>query len=270
LSILGGISVKKTTIFIVSLLLVLVLSVRADFVLIGSEHLDVYEGHRFGVLWDSSSANIFEGLFQGTQFRCYDNSRIEILGGVHDGTVDQFADPTLFNLYNNSVINVYGGDFKNSVFRLRDNSGLAISGGVFLDGEIDSGGLQEYSCIVNISGGIFGRSYMFLVYRGSTLNLYGIDFRSIDSTIIIGSDNRVSGSGLLSCKWFDGSGTVIRLLTVSGSVYLHYEPLTEIPYCSGSIPGDLDSDCRVDMNDLAILVSNWLKCNLDPQTSCWE
>lgn len=42
------------------------------------------------------------------------------------------------------------------------------------------------------------------------------------------------------------------------------------PYCSEPILGDLNNDCKVDMADLAILVSSWLRCNIEPQTACWE
>ena len=252
------------------MILVSVLPVRADFVLIRSEHLDVYEGHMYGVLWDSSSANIFEGLFQGSQFFCYDDSRIEILGGVYVKRVDPWTDNTYFNLYDNGVIDIYGGDFESSSFRLYNNANLNIFGGNFLQGSIDPDNKHEYNCIINISGGIYNWDHIIRVQGGSTLNLYGLDFRSLDFGLTIGSDNRVSGHGRLSCKWFDGSGTVVTLSNTYGVIYLHYEPLTENPYCTASIAGDLDNNCKVDMNDLAILVSNWLKCNIDPQTACWE
>jgi hypothetical protein len=34
--------------------------------------------------------------------------------------------------------------------------------------------------------------------------------------------------------------------------------------CTKPIPGDLNNDCKVDFQDLAILASSWLQCNLDP------
>jgi hypothetical protein len=40
--------------------------------------------------------------------------------------------------------------------------------------------------------------------------------------------------------------------------------------CTQSIKGDLNEDCKVDMQDLALLVSVWLECNLDPFEACWE
>jgi len=43
-----------------------------------------------------------------------------------------------------------------------------------------------------------------------------------------------------------------------------------VPYCAASITGDLNNDCKVDLADLAILVSHWLQCNIEPQAACWE
>jgi hypothetical protein len=38
--------------------------------------------------------------------------------------------------------------------------------------------------------------------------------------------------------------------------------------CSGPLVGDMDGDCRVNFVDLAKMAENWLKCNLQPQSSC--
>ena len=40
--------------------------------------------------------------------------------------------------------------------------------------------------------------------------------------------------------------------------------------CSGPIPGDINNDCKVDLDDLVILVGHWLECNLEPPEACWE
>lgn len=39
-------------------------------------------------------------------------------------------------------------------------------------------------------------------------------------------------------------------------------------YCLQSIPNDLNGDCRVDFGDFALLASNWLECNLAPESNC--
>ncbi len=41
------------------------------------------------------------------------------------------------------------------------------------------------------------------------------------------------------------------------------------PYCMQEIQGDLNHDCKVDLADLAIIMSHWLECNLDPKEACF-
>jgi hypothetical protein len=38
--------------------------------------------------------------------------------------------------------------------------------------------------------------------------------------------------------------------------------------CSGPLVGDMNNDCKVNFIDLAKMADNWLKCNLQPQSSC--
>ena len=40
--------------------------------------------------------------------------------------------------------------------------------------------------------------------------------------------------------------------------------------CAYEITGDINSDCKVDFSDLALLVERWLDCNLDPPQACWQ
>ena len=40
--------------------------------------------------------------------------------------------------------------------------------------------------------------------------------------------------------------------------------------CTRQINGDLDGNCKVDFRDLALLVSEWLTCNLPSYELCWE
>lgn len=43
----------------------------------------------------------------------------------------------------------------------------------------------------------------------------------------------------------------------------------EIADCGEKLPGDANNDCQVDMADFALLVSNWLQCNLSDDQACW-
>ena len=40
--------------------------------------------------------------------------------------------------------------------------------------------------------------------------------------------------------------------------------------CTQEILSDLNNDCKVDFSDLAIFVSEWLECNLDPSEECFN
>lgn len=43
------------------------------------------------------------------------------------------------------------------------------------------------------------------------------------------------------------------------------------PYhCTEPIVGDVNNDCKVDLADIALLAYNWLECNREPQSACWE
>ncbi len=40
--------------------------------------------------------------------------------------------------------------------------------------------------------------------------------------------------------------------------------------CTEEIAGDINDDCKVDFTDFAIIAADWLKCNLDPNSACWD
>jgi hypothetical protein len=51
------------------------------------------------------------------------------------------------------------------------------------------------------------------------------------------------------------------------------KPTTDGPaptICLKDILGDLNKDCKVDFMDIATIVENWLKCNLDRREACRE
>ena len=41
------------------------------------------------------------------------------------------------------------------------------------------------------------------------------------------------------------------------------------PDCIGSLPADISGDCRVDIEDFAMLAASWLDCNIIPADFCW-
>jgi hypothetical protein len=42
------------------------------------------------------------------------------------------------------------------------------------------------------------------------------------------------------------------------------------PVCLWYPPMDFNKDCKVDFADFSIFIRNWLDCNLDPESACWE
>ena len=42
------------------------------------------------------------------------------------------------------------------------------------------------------------------------------------------------------------------------------------PYCLGTLTADLNKDCQVDFTDFAEMASQWLTCDKQPQSLCWQ
>ena len=40
--------------------------------------------------------------------------------------------------------------------------------------------------------------------------------------------------------------------------------------CQGTLAGDMNQDCVVDLMDISIFCSHWLECTMLPQETCWE
>ncbi|MGB2861999.1 MAG: hypothetical protein WBC05_01620 [Sedimentisphaerales bacterium] len=42
----------------------------------------------------------------------------------------------------------------------------------------------------------------------------------------------------------------------------------EVARCTSKPAGDVNGDCKVDFDDQAIMLSQWLECNLEPKEAC--
>jgi hypothetical protein len=78
-------------------------------------------------------------------------------------------------------------------------------------------------------------------------------------------------------EWYaQGIGEIVDLDidAASGDIETRYEliahNIVSEPICTQRPAGDLNYDCKVDLADFAILANNWLECNLDPPSECWE
>lgn len=147
------------------------------------------------------------------------------------------------------------------------NSRANISGGLIGDD------LHTYSSSrVTICGGsIEGRIY---TYDSSIVTFAGSNFAINGTRVAYGEYDTVgqpSMVGRLTGTLANGD-PLDNVFTIydDSSIVLAPGPSVEHPYCTGAIVGDLNGDCQVDLGDLAILAENWMMCNLEPESACWE
>jgi hypothetical protein len=91
------------------------------------------------------------------------------------------------------------------------------------------------------------------VYGPDTVSFNVADLLETDSNILYTVDESITGSPSefsMSVK--------VGLLEVRRA------------YCLQAPAGDVNGDCRVDMADFAAMASNWLACDLVPQSSCTD
>ncbi len=200
-----------------SILIVLALFVatesRADFILVGDQHLEVVSSHAAGVLYDSSTADLVSGGSVKDVY-VYDEALLQVLGGsiaghgsgVYDtGKMSMSSGEIhVLNVYDTGDVNITGGettswlyahdastvDISDGDIRLlsaRGNSRIRISGGKFYSHlqawdsvHLDiSGGVflrppsLNDTSVTNISGGYFLGGGTICVADSSTLNVSG-------------------------------------------------------------------------------------------------
>jgi len=195
----------------------------ADFLLTGSDHLDVTSSHTTGILYNSSSVDILSGYIDSLD--AWNSSTVDIIGG----TVSRL------NAWNSSTVDITGGQVNGGLI-LRDTSSVAISGGT-INGYLSALGtssvtitggnfrddhatylVASYSSTVNISGGfvnvllpndtsrvtIFGGRVKQVTALGtSSITFCGYDFTCTEGMRLDG--DKVLGTGELNGKWFDGT-----------------------------------------------------------------
>ena len=84
---------------------------------------------------------------------------------------------------------------------------------------------------------------------GSPYNAYKLQFTDFDGSWYV---YVVPGVGIVRGDEFDENPPHILILT-------------DIRTCDYSVLGDLNRDCKIDLNDFVIIVSNWLlDCELNP------
>lgn len=167
---------------------------------------------------------------------------------------------------------------------------------------LDNNGIQSYVLksiepnYVNL-GPLDGEDPNLTVHLGRRYQVTVVNFSAHPFQVIAKGETDVNDTFMLSMggavgsfesdanvAWEDtGSGTVT--FTLTPDLYDAMKTLNRVPgyrcgihssnmrgnflICPTAIPGDANSDCRIDFIDLAIIASHWLECNLDQQDACF-
>jgi len=281
---------------------------RGDFILRDDEQLIVSSTHAQGILFDRSRVSIVSGgsvtelyaynsstvgISAGsvTYIYAYESSTVNMSGGsvgaliAHDSSavaISGISSPSQsvgilnandssavaisggavieLNALNYSTVDISGGSvgFNSSNVSLRasDSSTVAISGGyvAFL--------IPSESSAVAISGGSITK-----LNAGSAVTFYGQNFRVSGGLAFDGE--RVLGTGTLSGEWIDGTRWAVNIIGNAGTILAIPESAHK-PFCVKYHAMDFTGDCKVDFSDLAVFLTHWLDCNLEPPEACWE
>jgi hypothetical protein len=218
---------------------------RADFVLVGNEHMEVTQSHLLGILWDTSTADIRAG---GNIFEAYVNNmaRLRVLEysgyvsnvyAFHTSGVD-VSDGGVSSLYayDSSSVDLSGGHvdfvFANNTTTVHLSGGrviakLCVSGATRAD--VSGGTVEGYILAYNHSSVDFsdGKVSALYAYDSSSVDLSGGDvfslfalgtsattFHGYDFTATSGltlDGDKVLGTGVLAGKWFDGTAWAVSI-----------------------------------------------------------
>jgi beta propeller repeat protein len=111
---------------------------------------------------------------------------------------------------------------------------------------------------------------------------------NIDGNIVVWQDNRngdwdIYGYNLTTRQEFQitdnpydqtnpavSGNTVVWEDSRDGNLQIYAVILDgpEVAICTSKLAGDINGDCKVDFDDQAIMLSQWLECNLEPEEAC--
>ncbi|MCE5341287.1 MAG: hypothetical protein LLF92_09205 [Planctomycetaceae bacterium] len=213
----------------------------------------------------SSSINISGGRIYPYYIYAYNDSKLNISGE---------ADIHEINAWDSSYVNISGG----AVYRL--SSGYSASVNI-IGGQITNQLSASSLVSMNILGGniellnasqdwnaspnVYGGSIQKLASSGGgKINFYGSDFQ-------ISYMGGCNGFGEMTGIFNNGTTITACLLASDTYKYLIFHSNISIPpICINRPIGDINYDCKVNMLDLALLVSNWLDCGFDSSEACWK
>ena len=210
---------------------------------------------------------------EASQIRAYDSSQVIIEGGWAGGVY--FADDSLLR---------WTGGYIGGII-LEANVGPIIVGG-----EIGSNIQTQPGSELHIVGGSIGGN----VYAStdssveiSNGQIEGMLDIQVDALVIVYGESflidqhPVSGTitnplpiinyGHLTGQFLNGDPIDLTLkMDPNASITLTSEPGTIPPKCLAFPRMDFDKDCKVGFTDLALFLDEWLDCNLEPATACFE
>jgi len=236
--------------WLISILVVLMATVaKADFVLSGTDQLTVDRDHDKGTLNDQSSVDI--PAWSIGDLWVYDRSTAVVSGGdvanlrafhysttyVNDGNLasNSIWGMSTMYMFGGSVNNLIVADFSNgylidgsvTYFRVGPDSHVKIDGGlvetlIALSPE-DVANYDPFGTgSIQVFGGLIDQ---INVHRSRTVFLYGRNF--VLGTGLSIDDHHITGTGVLSGEWFDGTVWTTNINTVDdGSVAVLPEPAT--------------------------------------------
>jgi len=117
------------------------------------------------------------------------------------------------------------------------------------------------------------------IYRGGHTTNGNAGNVYVDNVKVI--SEKVFG-GTMEIAVINGRYVTLEFLPIPHNVYLQIATWSEVgefkvlvttdpkPRCLNKPIMDGNGDCKVDIQDLAILVAEWLSCGLDIQEACWE
>lgn len=150
----------------------------------------------------------------------------------------------------------YSNEFHHAVFTVlgSDATGTnSIKFTVYLDGQYNSGGTLTTSLPISSYSIVDSRSYVAI---GNSYDPYPI-----------------SGDGAVGKMPFDGDIAVVRIynrVLSSAEAIRNYTAgfASDVSVQCGGVEYDLNGDCTVNNEDLALLALDWLNCQTVPQESC--
>ncbi|KKM02169.1 hypothetical protein LCGC14_1785700 [marine sediment metagenome] len=203
---------------------------RADFILSGSEHLEVDSLHDVGILYDSSTANVVAGGRIASVYvndagglinsggaiawlRAYDTGSVEFSAGTFNK----------LDAYETSNVVISGGELYGSLSAY-DGSSVIISGG-----ELGSLSVEDNST-AEVSGGVVS---ILAGLETSIVTFRGYDFRATAGLRL--ENDTVLGTGILTGKWFDKTPWIVDIRQNRATIRVVPEPSTLALLAMGAI-----------------------------------